>query len=124
MFRYKRHSTGEYPRSGSTGVGASWSPTTGMDDGDSFFVFRGMTPSTGKTLRELGLERWLGQVSQSGPVRRRHTHSHRRDVDSLADSDPCKPTPIWVASHPTPALSSASSIQANANSRSVHSGRR
>lgn len=27
------------------------------EEDDFFFVFRGMTPPTGKTLRELGLER-------------------------------------------------------------------
>ncbi|MEE8717484.1 MAG: hypothetical protein SOI24_10655 [Coriobacteriales bacterium] len=58
MIRYKRRSTGEWVAVGLDGKGRLVELAYQYDEEDDFFfVFHGMTPPSGKTLRELGLER-------------------------------------------------------------------
>lgn len=58
MIRYKQRSTGEWVAVGLDGKGRLIELVYQYDEGaDFFFVFHGMTPPSGKTLRELGLER-------------------------------------------------------------------
>ena len=58
MIRYKQRSTGEWVAVGLDGKGRLIELVYQYDEGDDFFfVFHGMTPPSGKTLRELGLER-------------------------------------------------------------------
>ena len=58
MIRYKQRSTGEWLAVGLDGHGRLVELVYQYDEeGDFFFVFHGMTPPSGKTLRELGLER-------------------------------------------------------------------
>ena len=58
MVRYKQRSTGEWVAVGLDGKGRLIELVYQYDEGDDFFfVFHGMTPPRGKTLRELGLER-------------------------------------------------------------------
>lgn len=58
MLRYKQRSSGEWLAVGLDGRGRLVELVYQYDeDDDFFFVFHGMTPPSGKTLRELGLER-------------------------------------------------------------------
>lgn len=58
MLRYKQRSTGEWLAVGLDGKGRLVELVYQYDDEeDFFFVYHGMTPPSGKTLRELGLER-------------------------------------------------------------------
>ena len=58
MIRYKQRSTGEWVAVGLDGKGRLIELVYQYNEGDDFFfVFHGMTPPSGKTLRELGLER-------------------------------------------------------------------
>ena len=58
MIRYKQRSTGEWLAVGLDGHGRLVELVYQYDEEDDFFfVFNGMTPPSGKTLRELGLER-------------------------------------------------------------------
>lgn len=58
MIRYKHRPTGEWLAVGADGRGRLLELVYQYDDEeDYFFVFHGMTPPTGKTLRELGLKR-------------------------------------------------------------------
>ena len=58
MIRYKQRSTGEWLAVGLDGKNRLVELVYQYDENDDFFfVFHGMTPPSGKTLRELGLER-------------------------------------------------------------------
>jgi hypothetical protein len=58
MIRYKRRSTGEWLAVGTDSHSRLVELVYIYDeDSDYFFVYHGMTPPSGKTLRELGLER-------------------------------------------------------------------
>lgn len=58
MLRYKQRSSGEWLAVGLDGHGRLVELVYQYDsEEDFFFVFHGMTPPSGKTLRELGLER-------------------------------------------------------------------
>lgn len=58
MIRYMRRSGGEWLAVGLDGHGRLVELVYRYDDAsDFFFVYHGMTPPSGKTLRELGLER-------------------------------------------------------------------
>ena len=58
MIRYKQRSTGEWLAVGLGGRGRLVELVYQYDaEEDFFFVFHGMTPPTGKTLKELGMER-------------------------------------------------------------------
>lgn len=58
MIRYKQRSSGEWLAVGLDGKDRLVELIYQYDeDEDFFFVFHGMTPPSGKTLRELGLER-------------------------------------------------------------------
>ena len=58
MIRYRQRSTGEWLAVGLDGKNRLVELVYQYDsDDDFFFVFHGMTPPSGKTLRELGLER-------------------------------------------------------------------
>ena len=58
MLRYKQRSTGEWLAVGIDGKSRLIELVYQYDpEDDFFFVFHGMTPPSGKTLRELGLER-------------------------------------------------------------------
>ena len=58
MIRYKQRPEGEWIAVGRDGRGRLVELAYLYDDeDDSFLVFHGMTPPSGKTLRELGLER-------------------------------------------------------------------
>lgn len=58
MIRYKQRSSGEWLAVGLNGSSRIVELVCQYDEGeDFFFVFHGMMPSPGKTLRELGLER-------------------------------------------------------------------
>lgn len=58
MIRYKQRSAGEWLAVGLDGRGRLVELVYQYDEEeDFFFVFHGMTPPTGKTLKELGLER-------------------------------------------------------------------
>lgn len=58
MIRYKQRSSGEWLAVGLDGRNRLVELVYQYDeDEDFFFVFHGMTPPSGKTLRELGLER-------------------------------------------------------------------
>ena len=57
MIRYKRRSSGEWLAVGLDGKGGLVELVYQYDEREGFlFVFHGMAPPTGKTLRELGLE--------------------------------------------------------------------
>ena len=58
MIRYKQRSTGEWLAVGLDGRGRLVELVYEYDVVDDFFlVFHGMTPPSGRTLRELGLQR-------------------------------------------------------------------
>lgn len=58
MISYKQRSSGEWIAVGLDGKGRLVELVYQYDEEDDFFfVFHGMTPPSGKTLRELGLER-------------------------------------------------------------------
>ena len=58
MVRYQQRESGEWLAVGFDGKGRLIEIVYLYDSGDdTFFVFHGMTPPSGKTLRELGLER-------------------------------------------------------------------
>ena len=58
MIRYKQRSSGEWIAVGTDSRSRLVELVYVYDgDDDCFFVFHGMTPPSGKTLRELGLER-------------------------------------------------------------------
>ncbi|WP_273394692.1 hypothetical protein [Thermophilibacter mediterraneus] len=58
MISYRQRPTGEWLAVGLDGRGRLVELVYQYDDEDDFFfVFHGMTPPSGKTLRELGLER-------------------------------------------------------------------
>ena len=58
MIRYKQRSSGEWIAVGTDSRSRLVELVYLYDgDDDCFFVFHGMTPPSGKTLRELGLER-------------------------------------------------------------------
>lgn len=58
MISYRQRPTGEWLVVGLDGRGRLVELVYQYDDeNDLFFVFHGMTPPSGKTLRELGLER-------------------------------------------------------------------
>lgn len=58
MLRYKQRPSGEWLAVGLDGRGRLVELVYQYDEEDDFFfVFHGMTPPSGKTLRELGLER-------------------------------------------------------------------
>lgn len=58
MIRYKQRSSGEWLAVGLDGNSRLVELVYQYDEEeDFFFVFHGMTPPSGKTLRELGLER-------------------------------------------------------------------
>lgn len=58
MISYRQRPTGEWLAVGLDGKGRLVELVYQYDDEeDFFFVFHGMTPPSGKTLRELGLER-------------------------------------------------------------------
>ena len=58
MIRYKQRSSGEWLAVGLDGKDRLVELVYQYDEEeDFFFVFHGMTPPSGKTLRELGLER-------------------------------------------------------------------
>lgn len=58
MLRYKQRSSGEWLAVGLDSHGRLVELVYQYDsEEDFFFVFHGMTPPSGKTLRELGLER-------------------------------------------------------------------
>lgn len=58
MIRYRQRDSGEWIAVGLDGRGRLIELVYQYDeDEDFFFVFHGMTPPSGKTLRELGLER-------------------------------------------------------------------
>lgn len=58
MIRYQQRSTGEWLAVGFDDGGSLVELVYQYDEDEDFFlVFHGMTPPSGKTLRELGLER-------------------------------------------------------------------
>lgn len=58
MIRYQRRSTGEWLVVGLDGRGRLVELVYQYDDEDDlFFIFHGMTPPSGRMLRELGLQR-------------------------------------------------------------------